>query len=93
MGRVWAQLTIKPYLHICTQKRGRLGFESDPDFNSHDEWLGGLRGTFPIEKYTQHGTDEGCNLNRLENNEEDNKKIGLLFKYIDNSYTGKNWTI
>jgi len=81
--------------YFAYKKRGRLVtyFESDPDFDSHDEWLGNLRKTFPIERYTEHGTDEGCNLSRSENNEKDNKKINELFKYIDNSYFGKYWEI
>jgi hypothetical protein len=91
---VWCDdKTISAY--FAYKKRGRLVtyFESDPDFNTYDEWLSLLRKTFPIEKQTQHDTDEGCNLNRSEDNHEDNQKINNLYKFIDNSYIGKNWQI
>ena len=91
---VWCDdKTISAY--FAYKKRGRLVtyFESDPNFNTYDEWLSLLRKTFPIEKQTQHDTNEGCNLNRSENNHEDNQKINNLYKFIDNSYIGKNWQI
>lgn len=91
---VWCDdKTISAYL--AHKKRGRLitYFESDPSFNTFDEWLGILRKTFPIENHTQHNTNEGCNLNRSENNDKDNQKINKLYTFIDNSYTGKDWQI
>ena len=81
--------------YFSMKKRGRLitYFDGDPEFNSHPEWLAGIRHTFPVLKHTEHETHEGCNLERADNNEEKNKKINDLYKYIDNSYQGKKWTI
>jgi len=81
--------------YFSMKKRGRLVtyYDGDPDFNTHEEWLAGIRHTFPVVKHTQHETDEGCNLNRSDNLEEDNLKINNLYKFIDNSYQGQQWTI
>ena len=81
--------------YFAMKKRGRLVtfFSGDPNFNSHDEWLAGIRHTFPVLKHTEHETKEGCNLAREEKNEEESKKINGLYKYIDVSYRGKEWTI
>lgn len=81
--------------YFSMKKRGRLVtyFEGDPTYNSHEEWMAGIRHTFPILKHTQHETDEGCNLNRSDNLEEDNIKINSLYKFIDNSYQGQQWTV
>ena len=81
--------------YFSMKKRGRLVtyFDGDPEFNSHPEWLAGIRHTFPVLKHTEHEAHEGCNLERADNDEEKNKKINDLYKYIDNSYQGKKWTI
>lgn len=72
--------------YFSKKKRDRIAtfHPSDPQFNTLDEWRerGGVT-TFPVLKHTAHDRDEGCNVFR-SNNIDDNSK--QLFKYIDNGY-------
>lgn len=92
---VWCDdKTVSAYFSM--KKRGRLVtyFDGDSDFNTQEEWLEGTReNSFPVIKHTQYEPNEGCNLNRRDNLEEDNLKINILYKFIDNSYQGRQWTI
>lgn len=83
--------TVSAYL--AKNKIGRLitYYDGDKDFSNYDEWLNNLRHTFPIKKYVEHGTNEGCNISRKENNDEEKTKI--LYKFLDESYNDKVWKI
>lgn len=83
--------TVSAYL--AKNKIGRLitYYDGDKDFLNYDEWLNNLRYTFPIKKYVEHGTNEGCNISRKENNDEEKTKI--LYKFLDESYNDKVWKI
>lgn len=83
--------TVSAYL--AKNKIGRLitYYDGDKDFSNYDEWLNNLRHTFPIKKYVEHGTNEGCNISRKENNDEEKTK--RLYKFLDESYNDKVWKI
>lgn len=83
--------TVSAY--FAMKKRGRLVtyFEGDNDFENYDEWMSNLRHTFPIKKYIEHGSLEGCNVARQNNTDGDKTKN--LYKFIDISYADGGWVI
>jgi hypothetical protein len=78
--------------YFSYKKRDRIVtyHESDPIFNSLEEWRekGGVT-TFPVLRHTQHESYEGCNVYRQNINAS---KIHIkdehlnLYKFIDNGY-------
>ena len=84
---------LNPYLYFAKNKRPRLVtyFEGDKDFNGYDDWLENLRHTFPIKKYIEHGSFEGCNVARKNNT--DDEKTKKLYTFIDKSYSGRVWNV
>jgi len=88
--------TISAY--FAKHKRGRLCtfFEGDIFYENYDEWLKNLQQTFPIQRYTEHGSKEGCNLSREQSNKDpkvSQKTQDLYKKYIDIAYQDKNWEV
>jgi hypothetical protein len=83
--------TVSAY--FAKNKRPRLVtyFEGDKDFNGYDDWLENLRHTFPIKKYIEHGSFEGCNVARKNNT--DDEKTKKLYTFIDVSYSDGGWKI
>lgn len=78
--------------YFSYKKRDRITtfHESDPEFDSLQEWQerGGVT-TFPVLRHTNHERDEGCNIFR---NDQEAADIHItdgnlnLYKYIDNGY-------
>ncbi len=82
--------------YLASKNRGRLAtyYLNDKIFDNFDEYLSNLKHTFPITKYVEHGSQEGCNLARLETDNTVHEKHTYLYtQYIDNSYIGKDWKI
>jgi|TARA_R110001632_G_scaffold199220_1_gene321681 hypothetical protein len=82
--------------YLAYKKRGRLAtyYSEDLVYDDYDTYLSNLKHTFPITKYVEHGSEEGCNLDRLKTDTTINEKLTNLYKlYIDNSYLGKDWKI
>jgi hypothetical protein len=82
--------------YLASKKRPRLAtyYSEDKIFNDFDTYLSNLKHTFPITKYVEHGSEEGCNLARSKNDKVANEKNTYLYKqYIDNSYLGRDWEI
>jgi len=91
---VWCDdKTISAYLSYKKIARLVTYYDGDPDFDSHEKWLAGIRHTFPVDKHTSHETQEGCNLDRKDDSKEIHKKINNLYKFIDGFYIGKTWKI
>ena len=58
--------------------------ENDTNYVEHSDWLEHVGTSFPVVGNTAHERNEGCNVNRSNN--EDDTKIKELFKYLDNGY-------
>jgi hypothetical protein len=71
--------------YFSHKKRDRIVtyLETDPIFQTFDEWLIDVGTTFPMRRSTQHGSDEGCN-NYRDGKVDDRHQ--MLYKFIDNGY-------
>ena len=78
--------------YFAKHKRGRVVtyYSDDPGWESHDDWIGHLRHTFPIVRYTDHGSKEGCNLSRQSTDKDAYHKAtqNLYKNYLDQCYKG-----
>lgn len=58
-------------------------YELDKKCETNEEWLNFVGISFPILKHTQHRNDEGCNIERANNNHTNENRI---YEIIDNCY-------
>lgn len=82
--------------YLASKNRGRLAtyYLNDKIFDNYDEYISNLKHTFPITKYVEHGSEEGCNLDRSKDDKTVHEKNTYLYtQYIDSSYIGKDWKI
>jgi hypothetical protein len=82
--------------YLAKHNIGRLCtyYKEDPLFELFDDYIVNVRHTFPITSHTDHGTDEGCNLERAINDESINKIYNNLFaNFIDNGYKNNSWVV
>jgi hypothetical protein len=84
--------------YFAKHKRGRLCsfFKDDTVCEKYEDWMKNLKNTFPIDRYTDHGSKEGCNLSREKNTNNEtvkDKTNNLYKKYLDICYQGQVWTI
>lgn len=82
--------------YFSFKKRGRLVtyYEKDDYIFEDNFWKLNQSFQFPILGHTNHEQKEGCNLNRMNVNVEEEKKINNLYvNYIDKGYSGKTWEI
>ena len=62
---------------ICTY------YHLDKDCKTKEEWESQLTHSFPIIRHTEHRSDEGCNIERQKNG---NNNENIMYNIIDNSY-------
>ncbi len=62
---------------ICTY------YHLDKDCKTKEEWESQLTHSFPIIRHTEHRSDEGCNIERQKN---ENNNENIMYNIIDNSY-------
>tara|TARA_R110002012_G_scaffold261357_1_gene443262 strand:+ start:2214 stop:3059 length:846 start_codon:yes stop_codon:yes gene_type:complete len=82
--------------YFASKNRGRLVtfYENDKVFDDYEKYLENISFSFPITKYIEHGSLEGCNLNRADKDVVSEEKHTILYKkYLDVSYSNKSWTI
>ena len=93
-NKVWCDDSVIS-AYLAMKKRGRLitYYEGDNYVMHDDHWKLDSRFHFPILEDTEHDANEGCNIDRSKNNEEDNIIISSLYRYLDYSYNDKTWEV
>lgn len=77
-------LLIAAYFSFKKRDRISTYHSSDAEFKTFDDWLkyGGVT-TFPVIEHTSHASQEGCNVYRQ--NQIDDNSLNL-YKFVDNGY-------
>jgi stalled ribosome rescue protein Dom34 len=76
-------LVVSSYFAKKKIKRICTYYHLDKDCKTKEEWESQLRHSFPIIRHTEHRSDEGCNIERQKN---ENNNENIMYNIIDNSY-------